>query len=375
MPEDLPAAEESKSPAEIEPASEKKDRSAAWIDLVKAVAMPLAALILGFVFNTSLSKSQARDSDMRLYTEMMGRREQADSDLRKDMFKAVLEKFMSSSEKLQGKEKLDQQILELELLAYNFHESLDIGPLFKNINKQIGKLEVPPNTEMRDRLEDLAQEVKAQQLSVLTGNERQLSILTAKERSGRESGPAQVGKPELKMDVYLPTDTDGNRQGNEMRGLLRTEPQNLDDCPIGTSMTSTTDPCVPGHLFCLFLEPGDHQPLYRQFKLVFTRYSVTKREVEVWLRVSQPLSKDECQQEDFNPLKTEVDTRFWVGSFAFPMIDNTRLTEGERCAVTLGEITDAVPLPVRLSYFPESRASLKDKPYYDEVMKQMAKGK
>jgi hypothetical protein len=98
---------------------------------------------------------------------------------------------------------------------------------------------------------------------------------------------------------------------------------------------------------------------------------VANREVEVWLRVSQPLSNEECQQEDFNPLKVEVDTRLWVGPFAFPMIDNTRLSNGERCAVTLGEITPET-LPVRLSYFPESRASLKDKPYYDEVMQQMA---
>jgi hypothetical protein len=345
MPEGVPAADESKSTAEVNPATEGQDQSAARINVLKAVAMPLAALILGFVFNYSLSKSQARDSDMRLYTEMMGRREQADSDLRKDMFKAVLEKFMSNDPKMQGKEKLDQQILELELLAYNFHESLDIGPLFKSINKQIGKLEtqdVTPDREMRDRLENLAQEVKAQQLSVLTGMER----------SGKDGGLPASGL--LRIDVPLPTID--NPQDNVMSGPLKTDPENLED---------------RGHLFCLFLDSGGHPPLFRQFKLDFTRYNVANREVEVWLRVSQPLSNAECQQEDFNPLKVEVDTRLWVGPFAFPMIDNTRLSSGERCAVTLGEITPET-LPVRLSYFPESRASLKDKPYYDDVMQQMA---
>lgn len=345
MPEDEPAADESKGTAETTPATGKKDRSATWIDLVKAVAMPLVALIVGAAFNYSLTKSQARDSDMRLYTEMMGRREQADSDLRKDMFKAVLEKFMSNSDKLQGKEKLDQQILELELLAYNFHESLDIGPLFKSIHRQILNNGMAESAEMRDRLEDLAQEVKAQQLSVLTGMER----------SGKDVRLSASGKVELKMDVSLPTMD--NPQGNVMSGQLRNEPENLEG---------------PDHLFCLFLDSGDHPPLFRQFKVVFTRYSVLKREVEVWLRVSVPLSNDECKKEYFNPLKAEVDTRFWVGLFAFPMIDNTRLSDGERCAVTLGEISPPSPLPVRLSYFPESRASLKDKPYYDEVIKQMA---
>jgi len=345
MPDEPPAADESKGASERAPATAKKSRTEEGVDVLKAVAMPLAALILGFVFNYTLSKSQARDSDMRLYTEMMGRREQADSDLRKDMFKAVLEKFMSSSDKMQGKEKLDQQILELELLAYNFHESLDIGPLFKAIHKQVLNLPGPESEDMRNRLEDLAQEVKSRQLAVLSGMER----------SGNLSDPASAGKLNLTMDVPLPTID--KPQDNVMSGLLKTEPQNLDD---------------RGHLFCLYLDTGAHEPRFRQFKVVFTRYSVLKREVEVWLRVSQPLTQAECNKEDFNPLKAEVETRFWVGSFAFPMIDNTRLTNGERCAITLGDISPPSPLSVRLSYFPESRASLKDKPYYDEVMKQMA---
>lgn len=329
MPEGSPAADESKSTAEVQPVTVKKDQSEGRIDLLKAVAMPLAALILGFLFNYSLSKSQARDSDMRLYTEMMGRREQADSDLRKDMFRAVLEKFMSSDPKMLGKDRLDQQILELELLAYNFHESLDIGPLFKSINKQIDKQEAQestPDREMRDRLEDLALEVKGQQLSALTGKYAD-------------------------MDVDLPTMD--KPQGNPMSGPLRRHTETLDG---------------PERSFCLSLDSGDHKKRYRLFKLSFSRYKVLKKEIEVSLRVSQPLSNDKC--EDFDPLKTEVTPKFWVGLFAFPMIDNTRLSNGERCAVTLGDITPE-ELPVRLSYFPESRASLKDKPYYDEVIRQM----
>jgi hypothetical protein len=142
-----------------------------------------------------------------------------------------------------------------------------------------------------------------------------------------------------------------------MSGLLRDEPQNLDGRET---------------LYCLFLDSSDHPLIFRQFELVFLRYSVSKREVEVWLRVSRPLSKEECQKDYFNPLKAEVDTRFWVGMFAFPMIDNTRLTEGERCAVTEGDINGPQTFPVRLVYFPESRASLKDKPYYDEIMKRLS---
>ena len=52
----------------------------AWLDVVKAVALPLVTLALGYWFNTSLNSRQTRDSNYRLYTEMMGRREQADSE-------------------------------------------------------------------------------------------------------------------------------------------------------------------------------------------------------------------------------------------------------------------------------------------------------
>jgi len=347
MPQEEPPTDSPKSAPSAQSSSPPKDRSDLWVEIGKVVGMPLAALILGFIFNYTLSKAQARDNDMRLYTEMMGRREQADSDLRKDMFKAVLDKFMSNdSANMKPLEKLDQQILELELLAYNFHESLDIGPLFKRIHKQVMKVTGPEGEAMRVRLEDLAQEVKEQQLNALTGMERY----------GRDNvDPRQAVKPQLVVKVPLPTVD--NPQGNILWGPLRTEPQFLAGTPT---------------LYCLYLDKSNSFRIYRQFKLDFTHYSLTRREVEVWLMVSRPLSKEDCNKEVFNPLTTEVETRFWVGLFAFPMIDNTRLSEGERFAVSLNPMSEAQPLQARLAYFPESRASLKDKPYYDEILRRLS---
>jgi hypothetical protein len=80
------------------------------------------------------------------------------------------------------------------------------------------------------------------------------------------------------------------------------------------------------------------------------------------------LDQAECLRADLDlESKREIDTNFWVGLFDFPMIDNTRLTHGERCAVSLTTLTPSV-LGVALAYFPGSRASLKDRPYYDELM-------
>jgi hypothetical protein len=52
----------------------------------------------------------------------------------------------------------------------------------------------------------------------------------------------------------------------------------------------------------------------------------------------------------------ELDIRFWVGIFDFPMIDNTRLTHSARCSVS---VTYLAPerAELALAYFPSSRAS------------------
>jgi hypothetical protein len=58
---------------------------------------------------------------------------------------------------------------------------------------------------------------------------------------------------------------------------------------------------------------------------------------------------------------------FTVSFFDFPMIDNLRLTDGQRCALVLTNFNDhAVELTTVL--FPGEYASLKEKPYYNEVL-------
>ena len=89
--------------------------------------------------------------------------------------------------------------------------------------------------------------------------------------------------------------------------------------------------------------------------------------------MSQLLTQEECQQADLDlEAKREVDTNFVVGLFDFPMIDNTRLSGGERSAVSLTALNPSV-VSVALAYFPASRASLKDKPYYDEVIRDLVR--
>ena len=328
-------------PEHTEEKSEKREKGTpAWIELVKVLALPLVTLVLGYWFNSSLNERQQIDNNVRLYAEMMGRREEADSNLRKDMFNSILNTFMAkdaAASKLSAEEQIRQQILSLELLAYNFHESLDIGPLFKDVERRIPKDEKGqgPNMELQARLESVALQVIEHQLTALS-----------------DVGMVERGDalPEKIKDF----------QAHLMFGAH-----------------AILDPNVkPGEgpaRLCMSMEATNRARRYRQFKLELIGYSPERREVQVHLYVSQPLSETECKQTMLDVEgKREVDTNFYVGLFDFPMIDNTRLSSGERCAVSMTALNPGV-VSLTLAYFPASRASLKDKPYYDEVIRDLVR--
>src|SRR5688572_24684266 len=141
-----------------------------WIEISQVVAMPIVTLVVGYLLNSSISSSQTRDSNLRLYADMMGRREEADSALRKDMFQSILQTFVSSAPG--GRGDPEAQVLNLELLAYNFHESLDLGPLFKHVQRQLtnGRAAQPADPKdqtLQWRLERVAEEVKERQLAAI----------------------------------------------------------------------------------------------------------------------------------------------------------------------------------------------------------------
>jgi hypothetical protein len=310
-----------------------------WIELVKVLALPLVTLVLGYWFNASLNERQQVESNIRLYAEMMGRREEADSNLRKDMFNSILNTFMTRdpSLRLSSEELIRQQILSLELLAYNFHESLDIAPLFKEVGRRIALEERSTNAELRGRLESVAVQVIEHQLTTLS----------------------DVGM--IERGYALP------EKINDLQAYLS----------FGTR--AIADPQFkPGEgasRICLSMESTDGSRHYRQFKLELTNYDPVVQEVQVRLYVSQVLSQEECRQASLDlESKREIDTNFLVGLFDFPMIDNTRLSGNERCAVSLTALNPIV-LSVALVYFPASRASLKDKPYYDEVIRDLVRNR
>ena len=276
-------------------------------DKLQILVQPLGGLftavaiaLLGFKSSEFLNRRQAIETNARLYSELMSKREESESALRKDMFQTIIGSFVHAS----GQGDLDASVLNLELLAYNFHESLNLKPLFLDLKRRIQRaIAHAPNDAARadevgymDRLERVAREIGRKQVIVLEG----------------------VGK---KVDRSIDLSVD----------------------PAGTSLEPAT----------LTLDS-----LQATIGIDVLDVDRANKEIEVELSVETP---------DPALGRQTKTARFHVGYFDFPMIDNTRLAGGQRLAIVLNGFTD-YSADVTLVLFPGEYASLKEKPYYSEVL-------
>ncbi|WP_455218906.1 hypothetical protein [Kaarinaea lacus] len=265
----------------------------------------IALAAVGYFTTDALEKQQAKDADNRLYTEIMSSREQKDSDLRKEMLNSIINAFLDDKNKKQ----LDEKVLALELLAYNFHDVIDLSPLFKHVAMRIeeSELEDKKKEKLKSQLRRVASEVIAKQLATLG--------------EGGIIVPLSVKFEKMKKDGLQELDE-------------RLYPMRVDS------------PDPPGQRFILV-----------EAQQIFPK----EREIRVRLEIG----------DSRNRFEPELDIAFKVGFFDFPMIDNTRVSHSQRIGVALTRWTDDNGAELTLVYFPGSRASLKEKPYYDELIEQL----
>lgn len=139
--------------------------------LITAVTVALIGLIgsnylkeRDFRETQEREKKQITDTNTRVWVELMSKREEAESALRKDMFVSIIQSFLRP-----GSASLDERVLNLELLSYNFHESLNLKPLFVYLEKQIVSSGDAHRKEYLERLYRVATEISRKQMLVLEG--------------------------------------------------------------------------------------------------------------------------------------------------------------------------------------------------------------
>ena len=146
---------------------EKKDKD--FWDKVDIVLRPinglltaLAVALLGYYTTSILRQSEVRETNQRVYTEVMSSREQAESGLRKDMFLSIMQIFLRP----EGAG-VESKMLNLEMLAYNFSESLNLKPLFAHMDRRINNAAGSEKKDYKERLDQVAREVKNRQMVLL----------------------------------------------------------------------------------------------------------------------------------------------------------------------------------------------------------------
>jgi hypothetical protein len=167
----------------------------------------LAVAILGFWTSSFLREREARESALRermqtaetnarLYSELTSKREEAESALRKDMFTSIITSFLG-----RGPQSLEQKVLNLELLVYNFHESLNLKPLFLHLERETRQS--PDRAAYRARLNRVAEEVTKKQMLVI-GEGGVTFDATADLKSLSFASPDGSGEaPSLSRDLEL----------------------------------------------------------------------------------------------------------------------------------------------------------------------------
>ena len=274
------------------------DKVAVVLQPAGGLLTALAVASVGVMGSQVLARRQAADTNARLYSELMSRREEAESSLRKDMFVSIIQPFLQPRAG-----DLDTRVLNLELLAVNFHDSLNLKPLFLDIQRRLKDTKDPKRGAYLERVNRVAREITAKQLFALEGHGqsfRRTLLLEDFDRTGRFGVPLDGESVEV----------EGRRSHVDLRVL-----------------------------------------------------DIDRRQQQLRLRLEVRTLQDSAHA---------VDTRavFDVGWFDFPMIDNTRLPNGLRCAVTVSAFTDEAADLVTIC-FPGEYASLKDRPYYDEVIQRL----
>ena len=274
------------------------DKAAIILHPVGGLLAALAVAGLGFFGSQFLEKRQAEETRARFYSELISKREEADSALRKDMFMSIIQSFLKPEST-----SIEDRILKLELLAYNFHESLNLKPLFTQLDTDISRSAASGKRDQMDRLEKIAREVARKEMVVLEG----------------------VGK-----------------------SFERT----IDFEDVAKS---------PGGLA---LEPAKLtlNGIDREFAIVVKKVDVNRKELQIRLEVRTHRGSSGDYDTD--------EAEFWSGFFDFPMIDHTRLSHDQRCAVVVRNFGKS-SARIALVDFPGSYASLKEKPYIQEMIKDL----
>jgi len=257
-----------------------------------------------------ITKRNELSQNYRLYTELLSKREEAESALRKDIFSSILNEFLKFTDTSQDHIGIRNRLLKLEILALNFGEALSLSPLFVELDKNIRDTEYATDfarldkADDRKRLESLARRVSQQQLAALSTGGRTWDFAIPIDKVSDDS------------TYDWPRD-----QGEEETDYYEVELENVK----------------------------------RSYSFSFTGADTDYHSVRVELEIQ---TEGEV---------TSIEQNFSLNFFNFPMVDNTRLSRDQRFALIMTKFEKKYIHFSAIS-FPGKYSSQRDKPFLDDVI-------
>lgn len=331
-------------------------------DPLLRIAIPtVVTLILGIVtfwIDHRISDRAEREQSSRLYTQLISQREQAASDLRKDMFATILTGFMSTKIDASGKstskskigasvksssKSLEEDLFKLELLALNFGEALSLGPIFTMMDRRIriddsysSEIDKLLNKQdLHDRLISLARRIGDGQRASLSSRSKSVSIDVPLDKMG------EMGS------FYWPA----SERDEQLSCLV------LDG--------------IQRHVSLEFLKPNKNIETID----VKLRILTNKLEPEAPTNCVKPFN--ECDEVPNTCVKYVIseenptDSRpFTIDQFNLPLIDNSLLSEDQRFALMMRSFKSK-KVEIVVILFPGAYAGRRDKLTLDQAIEEL----
>ena len=126
---------------------------------------------------------------IQIYSGIMRKQEEAENKLREDLFNSSI-KIFSAADTF----KLKEQMLNLELIATNFHESFNLKPFFEYMKEEISasSLSDSIHREYLTRLYQTSQTIIQKQMLILEGAGEEFSRMVDIERLEQSHGSLQL---------------------------------------------------------------------------------------------------------------------------------------------------------------------------------------
>jgi hypothetical protein len=143
-----------------------------WV--LQTLAMPIALVTLPLLYQWKAAdldrenraesrRREQAEQQFRLYTDLMSKREESDTAVRRGLFDKLMGTYLAPNPGDVGK-----RLVALELLSLNFHDSLNLSPLFWELATDITQSPAgKKRDEFSDQLDRVAAQVKQRQASLL----------------------------------------------------------------------------------------------------------------------------------------------------------------------------------------------------------------